>query len=146
MFSGALGHTGLTLINGGSLILNGTSTSDGLVQPNGLLGGNGVISVNVLNFGTVSPGQSLGTLAIDVAGSGQSDLLQRTGSSTEPFVLLEGNLRLTSFHGASIPPGMVCTAVTVPSGKVGGDPGLFPETGGGVRWRFGGAPHAAVAP
>jgi autotransporter-associated beta strand protein len=148
VFSGALGHTGLTRINGGSLILNGTSTSDVLIQPNGLLGGNGVISANVLNFGTVSPGQqSIGTLtinggsylqdtsatlAIDVAGSGQSDLLQLTGSGVGQFLLLEGNLRLTSFQGASITPGMIYTAVTVPLGAVGGDPGLFADTGGVV--------------
>ncbi len=146
VFNGALGHTGQTLINGGSLILNGTSTSDVLIQPNGLLGGNGVISANVLNFGTVSPGQqSIGTLtinggsylqdtsatlAIDVAGSGQSDLLQLTGSGVGQFLLLEGNLRLTSFQGASITPGMIYTAVTVPLGTVGGDPGLFADTGG----------------
>ncbi|MBD2720035.1 autotransporter domain-containing protein [Synechococcus sp. FACHB-909] len=146
VFSGALGHTGQTLINGGSLILNGTSTSDVLIQPNALLGGNGVISANVLNFGTVSPGQqSIGTLtinggsylqdtsatlAIDVAGSGQSDLLQLTGSGVGQFLLLEGNLRLTSFQGASITPGMIYTAVTVPLGTVGGDPGLFADTGG----------------
>ncbi|WP_216912001.1 MULTISPECIES: autotransporter domain-containing protein [unclassified Synechococcus] len=146
VFSGDLGHTGQTLINGGSLILNGTSTSDVLIQPNALLGGNGVISANVLNFGTVSPGQqSIGTLtinggsylqdtsatlAIDVAGSGQSDLLQLTGSGTGQFLLLEGNLRLTSFQGAPITPGMVYTAVTVPLGTVGGDPGLFADTGG----------------
>lgn len=148
VFSGALGHTGQTLINGGSLILNGTSTSDVLIQPNALLGGNGVISANVLNFGTVSPGQqSIGTLtinggsylqdtsatlAIDVAGSGQSDLLQLTGSGVGQFLLLEGNLRLTSFQGAPITPGMVYTAVTVPLGTVGGDPGLFADTGGVV--------------
>lgn len=146
VFNGALGHTGQTLINGGSLILNGTSTSDVLIQPNGLLGGNGVISANVLNFGTVSPGQqSIGTLtinggsylqdtsatlAIDVAGSGQSDLLQLTGSGVGQFLLLEGNLRLTSFQGAPITPGMIYTAVTVPLGTVGGDPGLFADTGG----------------
>ncbi len=148
VFSGALGHTGQTLINGGSLILNGTSTSDVLIQPNALLGGNGVISANVLNFGTVSPGQqSIGTLtinggsylqdtsatlAIDVAGSGQSDLLQLTGSGVGQFLLLEGNLRLSSFQGAPITPGMVYTAVTVPLGTVGGDPGLFADTGGVV--------------
>jgi autotransporter-associated beta strand protein len=146
VFNGALSYSGLTLINGGSLIINGTSASDVLVQPNGLLGGNGVISANVFNFGTVSPGQqSIGTLtinggsylqdqaatlAIDVAGSGQSDLLQLTGSGAGQVLLLEGNLRLSSFQGAPITPGMVYTAVTVPLGTVGGDPGLFADTGG----------------
>lgn len=146
VFNGALSYSGLTLINGGSLIINGTSASDVLVQPGGTLGGNGVISANVFNFGTVSPGQqSIGTLtinggsylqdtaatlAIDVAGSGQSDLLQLTGSGAGQVLILEGNLRLSSFQGAPITPGMVYTAVTVPFGTVGGDPGLFADTGG----------------
>ncbi len=146
VFNGALTYSGLTLINGGSLIINGTSASDVLVQPGGTLGGNGIIGAYVFNFGTVSPGQqSLGTLtidggsyiqdkdatlAIDVSGGGRSDLLQLTGPGFGQVVLLEGNLQLTSFQGAPITPGMVYTAVTVPLGTVGGDPGLFADTGG----------------
>jgi hypothetical protein len=109
------------------------------------LGGIGVIKANVFNFGTVSPGLSIGTLTIDggsylqdsaatlaieVAGSGQSDLLRLIGSGAGQAILLEGNLKLSSFKGAAITPGVIYTAVSVPTGTVGGDPSLSADTGG----------------
>lgn len=145
IFNGALSYTGDTTVRGGTLVINGTSTSETIIEPNGTLGGTGVIAANVFNFGIVSPGQSIGTLTIDggsylqdstatlaieVAGAGQSDLLQLTGSGAGQAIFIEGNLKLSSYQGAPITPGMVYTAVTVPSGTVGGDPSLSAATGG----------------
>jgi autotransporter-associated beta strand protein len=144
-FNGALTFTGDTIVKKGTLNLLGTSTSDTFIEPGATLGGTGVISANVFNFGTVSPGLSIGTLTIDggsyiqdsvatlaieVAGAGQSDLLQLTGSGVGQVILIEGNLQLTSYKGAPITPGVIYTAVSVPAGTVGGDPGLSANTGG----------------
>ena len=142
VLNGTLSYSGQTLVNDGTLVINGTSASGVLVQPNATLAGTGVINANVNNFGTVAPGQSIGTLtvngnylqdtgatlAIEVAGSGQSDLLRITGAGRA--VLIQGTLRLTSYQGAPITPGVVYTGVTVPQGTVGGAPGLAADTGG----------------
>jgi autotransporter-associated beta strand protein len=142
VLNGTLSYSGQTLVNGGTLVINGTSASAVLVQPNATLAGTGVINANVNNFGMVAPGQSIGTLtingnyfqdvgatlAIEVAGSGQSDLLRITGAGR--VVAIQGTLRLTSYQGAPITPGLVYTAVTVPQGTVGGAPGLQADTGG----------------
>ena len=142
---GALTFTGNTIIKQGTLNLIGTSTSDTFIEPGGTLGGIGVISADVFNFGTVSPGLSIGTLTIDggsylqdkaatlaieVAGAGQSDLLRLTGSGTGQVIFLEGNLKLSSYKGAPITPGVIYTAVSVPTGTVGGDPSLSADIGG----------------
>jgi autotransporter-associated beta strand protein len=147
VLGGSLGYTGTTTVRGGTLIINGNSVSETTVYSGATLGGSGVIKADVFNFGTVSPGQSIGTLTIDggsygqglggvlaieVAGSGQSDLLQLTGSGTNQAILLEGTLKLSSYQGAPITPGIVYTAVSVPNGTVGGDPGLYADTGGVV--------------
>jgi autotransporter-associated beta strand protein len=143
--NGVLTFTGDTTVKEGTLNLLGTSTSNTFIEPGGTLGGTGVIKANVFNFGTVSPGLSIGTLtinggsylqdsaatlAIEVAGAGQSDLLQLTGTGTGQAILLEGNLKLSSYKGAPITPGIIYTAVSVPNGTVGGDPGLNADTGG----------------
>ncbi|WP_398330146.1 autotransporter domain-containing protein [Vulcanococcus sp.] len=143
--SGAMSYTGDTTVKAGTLVINGSSTSDTIIQPGATLGGTGVIRADVFNFGTVSPGLSIGTLTIDggsylqdsaatlaieVAGAGQSDLLQLTGAGSGQVILLEGSLKLSSYQGAPITPGVVYTAVSVPTGTVGGDPSLSANTGG----------------
>jgi outer membrane autotransporter protein len=58
-------YTGDTNINGGSLLVNGSIASpDVFVNPGGTLGGTGNVLGHVTNFGTVSPGNSPGTLTI----------------------------------------------------------------------------------
>ena len=145
IMEGALDYSGLTEVRAGKLRIDGSSRSDTFVESGGTLGGTGVISANVFNFGTVSPGKSIGTLTInggsylqdagatlliEVAGAGQSDLLQLTGPGTGQVAFLEGTLKLSSYKGAPITPGVVYTAVSVPAGTVGGDPGLSADTGG----------------
>lgn len=63
--TGANTYTGNTIINGGTLIVDGSIVSPfTFVNPGGTLGGHGFIGGSVINNGTVSPGNSPGTLTI----------------------------------------------------------------------------------
>ena len=96
--TGANTYSGGTIIEQGLLSVNntegsGTGFGNVLVQPAGILGGSGTISGDVINQGTIAPGNSIGTLTINgnyiqTAGStyaaeiddqGHSDLIHATG-------------------------------------------------------------------
>lgn len=51
------------VINEGTVQLNGSIDGDVIVNPDGTLSGNGTVN-NIINFGTVSPGASLGTITV----------------------------------------------------------------------------------
>lgn len=67
--SGVNTYTGTTTVNSGILSVNGSiaSSSGVTVNAGGTLGGNGIVSSTAINGGTLSPGNSIGTLT--VAGS-----------------------------------------------------------------------------
>jgi outer membrane autotransporter protein len=94
--TGANTYTGPTVVGGGSLIVDGSiGTGQTSVNAAGLLGGTGTIRGSVLNSGIVSPGNSAGaltinnnytqsaggTLRIEIAGVGASDLLRIGGTA-----------------------------------------------------------------
>ena len=56
-------YSGPTTVSGGRLAVNGTLASAVTVEPGGTLGGSGVIS-QVENYGTLAPGNSVGTLTV----------------------------------------------------------------------------------
>lgn len=93
--SGANTFTGLTTIQEGALVLTGSLAGSVVVDQLGILKGTGIIGGNLTNGGTVSPGESIGTLHVlgnyinndgiydvEVNGFGQSDLLDVTGTAT----------------------------------------------------------------
>ena len=53
------------MINGGTLVVNGSIASPVLVNSGGTLRGTGVINAALSNSGTVSPGNSGGTLSVN---------------------------------------------------------------------------------
>ncbi|PWU14784.1 MAG: hypothetical protein C5B45_03910 [Chlamydiae bacterium] len=106
------GFAGTSTINAGTFFINGSLGGTCTVSSSGILGGTGTIG-NLINNGIVAPGGSIGTLTvngnyvqgpsgtleIEIAPSGATDLLQVTGTATlngilhvipEPGVYLEG--------------------------------------------------------
>lgn len=93
--SGVNTYTGLTKVDAGTLNLTGSVAGDVTVNLLGTLKGTGIIGGNLINFGTISPGESIGTLTVlrdyvnnsgtydvEVNGQGQSDLIDVLGNVT----------------------------------------------------------------
>jgi hypothetical protein len=64
--SGVSTYTGATNVNAGTLNVNGSIASSSLTTVNagGTLGGNGTVGNTTINGGTLAPGNSIGTLAV----------------------------------------------------------------------------------
>ncbi|MEA2899241.1 MAG: hypothetical protein QOJ84_4856 [Bradyrhizobium sp.] len=64
--SGVSTYTGATNVNSGTLSVNGSIASSSLTTVNagGTLGGNGTVGNTTINGGTLAPGNSIGTLAV----------------------------------------------------------------------------------
>ena len=62
--SGTNSYTGGTTVNAGRLAVNGSVARGVTVGAGGNLGGSGTITGNVVNNGTLSPGNSIGTLTV----------------------------------------------------------------------------------
>jgi autotransporter-associated beta strand protein len=64
--TGTTTYTGSVNVNGGTLAVNGDITSASIITVNagGTLGGNGIVANTVINGGTLSPGNSIGTLTV----------------------------------------------------------------------------------
>lgn len=89
--SGQNSYTGLTTIEDGKLIVTGSLAGDVAIDPLGTLKGTGSVG-NVVNAGTIAPGESIGTLTflgnftnnngnynVEVNSLGASDLISVTG-------------------------------------------------------------------
>ena len=63
--SGHNSYTGTTTVNGGRLTINGRTDSDVIVNPSGNLGGSGTVGGNVVNNGSLAPGNSIGALTVN---------------------------------------------------------------------------------
>jgi outer membrane autotransporter protein len=94
--TGANSFTGGTTVSGGMLAVNGSLAGGVTVGSAGTLGGSGTITGNVVNAGTLAPGNSIGTLTVSgsytqAAGSlyqveanaaGQADRINVGGTAT----------------------------------------------------------------
>ncbi|WP_244608384.1 autotransporter outer membrane beta-barrel domain-containing protein [Bradyrhizobium algeriense] len=113
--SGTGSFAGDVNVNGGALIVNGNiaSASNLVVNAGGTLGGNGIVSNTVINGGILSPGNSIGTIAVQGSlvftaastylvevSSAASDLTNVTGAATlagtVQVALVNGTLRFNS--------------------------------------------------
>src|SRR5262249_9648402 len=119
-------YTGATTVNGGSLIVDGSiSSAQTVVNAGGLLGGNGTLNGDLLNSGTVSPGNSPGTLTvagnytqttggtlrIEIAGVSAHDLLAINGTAN-----LSGTLQVIRLNNFQLSPGDQFTFLTANGG------------------------------
>lgn len=92
--SGVNTYTGLTRIQEGILVVNGSLPGDLQTSSLGTLKGNGTIAGSMTNAGFISPGESIGTLTlgtfinnsgtydVEVNGLGQNDLIDVLGAAT----------------------------------------------------------------
>jgi len=123
-------YTGPTLVENGRLYIDGTVGGDVEVLAPGFLGGHGMIGGSLFNAGTVSPGNSpgtltvagnyvqtsAGTLTIEVggAGAGQHDLLAVGGHAA-----LAGTLQLVRLSNFNLRRGEVIPFLTANGGVSG---------------------------
>ena len=106
--SGINTFTGPTTIDEGVLTLTGSLSGSLFIETPGILKGTGSIAGDVTNTGTISPGESIGTLTflsafannggtydVEVNGAGQSDLILVSGAAT----LIGGQVVVSSVDG-----------------------------------------------
>jgi outer membrane autotransporter protein len=95
--TGTTGATGPWVVNQGTLVVNGSlAQSSGLtVNSGGIIGGSGTLPMTMINGGTLSPGNSIGTInmqgnfvhtggvhQLEIAPGGQGDRVNVAGTAT----------------------------------------------------------------
>ena len=92
ILSGNNSYSGLTTVEQGTLVVNGGLAAGANVQTGATLGGNVTFGGSIYNYGTISPGNSIGTMHttdlhlyptsfynVEVDSAGASDLIAATG-------------------------------------------------------------------
>jgi len=91
--------TGTTYVNGGQLSLNSILGGNVIVQPGCLLSGSGTIGGNLNVFGTIAPGNSIGTMQVSgnfVEASGSTYQVQYNGAGQSTLIDVSGTAMLDS--------------------------------------------------
>jgi outer membrane autotransporter protein len=100
VLSGINTYTGNTTVNGGNLDVNGSiaSSSAVLVNSGGTLSGSGDLGRGALNGGTVSPGNSIGTLHVDgdFTMARGSDYYVQINGETSDLIKVAGSANIQS--------------------------------------------------
>ena len=108
ILAGNLAHGGQTIVNAGTLRINGTLAGLATVGAGAVLGGSGSFLGGIDNHGTLAPGNSIGTMAVtgpltfnagsvyevEVDAAGQSDRIEVDGPAT-----LAGTVRVLPAPG-----------------------------------------------
>jgi outer membrane autotransporter protein len=100
-------YSGPTVINGGTLVVNGSIASPTTINPGGTLRGTGAVNAALTNNGTISPGDPTGTLSVGGAFTqGRNGVFQTQFDSTSAGTLhvtgtatLNGALRVSPRNG-----------------------------------------------
>ena len=110
--SGINGYTGLTVVSGGTLTVNGTIASSALtiVGPGATLAGTGTIGLlSVLDGGTFAPAWGMPGRTMNVAGdlilSSGANYAVQLGASSTAFANVSGNATLAGTVSVSAAPG-----------------------------------------
>ena len=111
-------YSGTTTVKSGTLEINGSIRSNTTIETSGTLQGSGVIDGDVSNAGTVSPGNSIGTLTINGNYTQTSDgrlELEINGAQSD-LLLLGQNGRVIDLAGKVVisgnaTPGIVYTGI-----------------------------------
>ncbi|MEO5802758.1 MAG: GH25 family lysozyme [Verrucomicrobiota bacterium] len=142
---------GSVVVNGGSLVFNGTSTTGAVTVNSGTLGGIGTISgaIAVQSGGTISPGASIGTLTLNSVPmfNGTTFVeIDRNGGSplADKIVLTSGTLNyggalVVTNIGATLTGGEMFTNFNATSGSYTGAfvTNTLPILTNGLNWYLG---------
>ncbi len=126
-------YTGSTIVNVGTLLVNGsTAASSTVVNTGGTLGGTGTVGSTTVTGGTLAPGASIGTLAV------QGNLAFTT-AATYLVEISPNNADRTNVSGAATLAGTV-NAVLAPGSYIARSYTILSATGG-----LGGSQFDAIA-
>ncbi len=117
VIEGEHAYTGATTIDGGTLVINGVSAgSEITVNAGGRLAGQGQVSDVLVDGGTLSPGDAIGTLTTGALTLGETAIIEyeltapdMTGEGVNDLVVVDGDLVLDGIvhliNGQDIEPG-----------------------------------------
>jgi uncharacterized protein with beta-barrel porin domain len=124
--TGANTYLGGTLIQSGTLNLNGSVNGDVNIQLGGTLSGNATVNGNIYNNGTISPGNSIGEMFttdlflyptsvynVEINAAGQSDVIIASG-----FAQVDGSVAVT-LDGTNFTTPLTYTIISTGTGVTG---------------------------